>query len=81
MRSFVNGKKSICLSLSMLKWILLDLNSNFSFGIYNISGKLCLEGENLKTINISSLDSGTYILRIEVEIPSQVGVQKFIIIN
>jgi len=43
------------------------VNSDFSASLYNITGQLVLKSNNLKKIDMSELNSGVYLLRIESE--------------
>ncbi|MBT8230291.1 MAG: T9SS type A sorting domain-containing protein, partial [Bacteroidia bacterium] len=46
----------------------IDAEDTFhSLGLYDLQGKLLLQGGNQKTIDVRSLESGCYILRIQFE--------------
>lgn len=56
----------------------LDIDKSFNYNIYNLIGKLLVNGKsNQKSINVSNLSKGIYLLEIEAS-ENKIYIQKFI---
>lgn len=56
----------------------LDIDKSFNYNIYNLIGKLLVKGKsNQKSINVSNLSKGIYLLEIET-FENKIYIQKFI---
>ncbi len=56
-----------------------DFGQNYEVQVYDASGRLVVHGDNLQTINISSLKNGLYLLKLIPANPGEIHSGKFII--
>ena len=46
----------------------IDIEGEFEYQIFDLNGKMLLKGKNDKTIRVSLLEKGTYLLEVKTSI-------------